>query len=844
VNPWEILGLPPGADRDAIRRAYARALKGVNPEDDPEGFMALRAAHDAALNQLKWRQQWPDEDDADDVAANVPPPEPAAPAPAPVADDPAAAALQAELAADRADLIARQQALIDAITAGPDQPRQHRALDDLLAAPALIDIAARDRIEPWVAAVLAHHLPDSDPLVVHAIERFGWSDLPPGQRSADIDQLLRRREEGEFVVEMARRHTPLHQGYVALSTPPGPRWWRHLKALLSAEPAQTRQILGLIDGPLPGIADWLNADAIAAWRAWHAVPRLRLWMIITMIPLASVLWVPVSEQSGWPDAAQAVLSLLAFASPWGLLWLLRRRAAWQAEWDRPDFHYHGWPLAVIALPLLAALWPTVPALAPLYLVPLVVAAGWTMLAVDRLQPDGWRDFAPGLIRAMPAFLFLLLMVGGAPAADGLGPIRALAIFGVAFGWWQGGDQMMWTLRNLLARRSDRLGGALAPWVMLGVAVVTAGLAAGLALVDQGLVGRGLGLLVLPLLASLLALRMAAGWVQLAPLAVLAGLALLTFELLSLIDPSIKGATGIVGALRDTSWLIDPRTGLPRAGLIFFLVFGATSLWRGLRGQAGGGGDWLIRFVVLAVGVAFLVSIWDRPEADRQPPPPAKHGGKWQPARPDGDTSGWVDLGAVQPPPPMGDYRYEVRLAVGPQGRVLLCSVSSSTGLATLDAAICPQLKAKARFKPGLNDEGQPMPTVEFLSGRLRRIAPATAPVASPPVPPPPVRCPDSRVTGPMVAEPCMADRWFYDGSYPQAARLAGHSGTVGYVLEVGRDGRVESCRIDDSSGHASLDRGTCALLMARARFVPAQDVDGSPMPWTYRGAIEWQLRRR
>ncbi|GIO31551.1 MULTISPECIES: J domain-containing protein [Paenibacillus] len=50
---WERLGIPPTHDVKAIKRAYAEQLKIHHPEDDPQGYQALREAFDAALSLAK-----------------------------------------------------------------------------------------------------------------------------------------------------------------------------------------------------------------------------------------------------------------------------------------------------------------------------------------------------------------------------------------------------------------------------------------------------------------------------------------------------------------------------------------------------------------------------------------------------------------------------------------------------------------------------------------------------------------------------------------------------------------------------------------------------------------------
>lgn len=51
---WEYIGIAATVDKMAIKRAYASQLKRYHPEDDPEGFKALRIALEEALEQAKY----------------------------------------------------------------------------------------------------------------------------------------------------------------------------------------------------------------------------------------------------------------------------------------------------------------------------------------------------------------------------------------------------------------------------------------------------------------------------------------------------------------------------------------------------------------------------------------------------------------------------------------------------------------------------------------------------------------------------------------------------------------------------------------------------------------------
>lgn len=58
MDAWQELGISPTTDRRDVKRAYARKLKTTHPEDDPEGFQALRIAFEEIMSELEDTTQY------------------------------------------------------------------------------------------------------------------------------------------------------------------------------------------------------------------------------------------------------------------------------------------------------------------------------------------------------------------------------------------------------------------------------------------------------------------------------------------------------------------------------------------------------------------------------------------------------------------------------------------------------------------------------------------------------------------------------------------------------------------------------------------------------------------
>jgi TonB family protein len=77
--------------------------------------------------------------------------------------------------------------------------------------------------------------------------------------------------------------------------------------------------------------------------------------------------------------------------------------------------------------------------------------------------------------------------------------------------------------------------------------------------------------------------------------------------------------------------------------------------------------------------------------------------------------------------------------------------------------------------------------------------------------------------------------------YPREARRQRAEGRVDFEVETTAEGRVSTCRVVYSSGHALLDERTCAIMRERARIAPRRDAEGRPVPARVQTAYNWVL---
>jgi TonB family protein len=84
--------------------------------------------------------------------------------------------------------------------------------------------------------------------------------------------------------------------------------------------------------------------------------------------------------------------------------------------------------------------------------------------------------------------------------------------------------------------------------------------------------------------------------------------------------------------------------------------------------------------------------------------------------------------------------------------------------------------------------------------------------------------------------------WITFADYPPAALRDGLEGTATALMRADVTGKVQECRVVASSGTRVLDETTCKLFLMRARYSPALDKDGRPVPSWMMLAFRWVAR--
>ena len=181
LDDWKLLDVMPGVPERVLRTAYARKLKVMKPETDPDGFQRLRAAYERALESL-----------ADNPAdAQAAPASDGAPASAPSAEADATALADLmhgfESRRRRGD-VEGALALVDEALSGTFRAAWRNAIED-----ALFDSIAEDRSARFA-------------LVRELAERFDWGEATGRQadRSAATITGVRERAEAAALAESFR----------------------------------------------------------------------------------------------------------------------------------------------------------------------------------------------------------------------------------------------------------------------------------------------------------------------------------------------------------------------------------------------------------------------------------------------------------------------------------------------------------------------------------------------------------------------------------------------------------------------------------------------------------------
>jgi len=235
---WAELGIRPTADPAEIRSAYVQRLKAIDPDEDPQAFIALRQAVALAMHLVSQ-----DRPSAADEAGGAPVGSAAdSQPPGAVTNDgferetdlataPGAPGATELIPTPDPALFHAIEAILFGETGELDTRRLKMATMELLADPSLEHIRVMEAVENWLADVIVKATPRSDAMLAPAIAHFRWADRVEEWTTAPIVRwLVQRHIEARLIADRSVYGTVLSALRTTKGTPP-PRLRRELDGI-------------------------------------------------------------------------------------------------------------------------------------------------------------------------------------------------------------------------------------------------------------------------------------------------------------------------------------------------------------------------------------------------------------------------------------------------------------------------------------------------------------------------------------------------------------------------------------------------------------------------------------
>ena len=291
---WDELGITETTDTHAIRKAYARRLKAIDPETDPASFIRLREAFDQAVDWATWEKAEAEWDLLHGDGAPVGPlPEASQPEGVPDAQSPDDDLLSSAIPFDAlrfADPYAAHEPAgsnippelheLDRILydAQPETPPEagrlvslaRRILDD----PAMDRIDHAEMVQSWLARLIVDTAPFSDPIAPLAVSHFHWEKQEGSwDRDWDVALILQRRQALKLVDALSRPTHRYHGVWHDL-TSSNPKLGMERFGIRT----DVRDFLYDVRQRTPQVEDFLNAERVALWDRSFSDPNVgRSW---------------------------------------------------------------------------------------------------------------------------------------------------------------------------------------------------------------------------------------------------------------------------------------------------------------------------------------------------------------------------------------------------------------------------------------------------------------------------------------------------------------------------------------------------------------------------------------